>query len=46
MNKIEKEKLEKFRRYLVKQDFSGARGYLKKNILIRFDEMFKVVKAK
>jgi len=39
MNKQEKEQLEKFRRYLVRQNFNGAYGHLKKNILGRFDEM-------
>ena len=40
MNKQEKEQLDKFRRYLVRQNFDGAYGHLKKNILGRFDEMF------
>jgi len=40
MNEQEKEQLEKFRRYLVRQNFDGAYGHLKKNILGRFDEMF------
>ena len=39
MNKQEKEQLDKFRRYLVRQNFNGAYGHLKKNILGRFDEM-------
>jgi len=39
MNEQEKEQLEKFRRYLVRQNFNGAYGHLKKNILGRFDEM-------
>ena len=40
MNEQEKEQLEKFRRYLVRQNFNGTYGHLKKNILGRFDEMF------
>lgn len=35
-----KEKLEKFRRYLVRQNFNGSMGYLKKNILRNFDDTF------
>ena len=36
-----KEKLEKFRRYLYRQNFSGSTAYLKKNILNKFDEDFE-----
>lgn len=42
MNKQEKEyeeRVEKFKRYFKKQSFSGAYSHLKKNILIRLDEI-------
>lgn len=40
MNKKEYEKrVEKFKRYFKRQDFNGAKFNLKKNILIRLDEI-------
>lgn len=36
-----KDKLEKFERYLKRQDFNGSSAYLKKNILIYYKELFK-----
>ena len=36
-----KEKLEKFEKYLKRQNFSGSYFYLKKNILGKFRETFE-----